>query len=61
LALDRLTLLADHRQLTLRIDIALKIQSSPGRKNLEGGKTAADGQTSTADKIDASGSHVPGN
>ena len=61
LALERLTLLADHRQLTLWIDIALKIKSSR-RKNsaLEGGKTIPNGQSATGDKIGAPGGHVPG-
>ena len=61
LALERLTLLADHRQLTLWIDIALKIKSSR-RKNsaLEGRKTVANGQSATGNKIGAPGGHVSG-
>src|SRR6516165_527671 len=59
LSLERLALLGDHRQLTLWIDIALKIKSTR-RKNLEGGKTVANGQSSTGDGIGAAGGHVPG-
>ena len=61
LALERLTLLTDHRQLTLWSDIALKIKRTR-RKNsaIEGRKTVANGQSVTGDKIGTAGVHVPG-
>src|SRR6516165_1540903 len=69
LSLERLTpRLADHRQSTLWIDIALKIKSTRGRNSgtrgrscaLEGGNTVANGQILTGDKIGTAGVHVPG-
>src|SRR6516162_4901550 len=69
LSLERLaSRLADHRQSTLWIDIALKIESTRRRNSrtrrrssgLEGGKTVANGQISTGDKIGAAGAHVSG-
>jgi len=60
LSLEGLALLADHRQSTLWIDIALKIKITRRKISaLEGGKTVANGHSSTGYKIGAAGGHVP--